>query len=154
MHITCLTYIGITCLAYIKHVYIQITYNCMYQLVQPTRIGTGFIHILLGPLLRLKKYFRHKFWWKYWRFCSDYCYLVFAKKCAQHDLFKVEAIIRRGLVKIAENCDHNIDPCCDRVDFSPISSVTKNNCCLTSPFKKQIKTRAVKCSKIEQRIVK
>jgi hypothetical protein len=56
----------------------------------------------------LKKHFRQK-WQNNWRFFK--ILLVFAKKLDRYIGFSEKRqFVRLELAKIAENCDHNIDP--------------------------------------------
>jgi hypothetical protein len=56
----------------------------------------------------LKKYFRRKIWRKYWRFLLKLL-IVICKNLIITLVFEKNAIFRRKLAKIAENCDHNIE---------------------------------------------
>jgi hypothetical protein len=71
-----------------------------------------FVHTYVtgqGPMLWFKKYFRHKIWRKNCRFLLKIL-LVNAKIDSNIGFLEKSQIFRRKLGKIAENCDHNMDP--------------------------------------------
>jgi hypothetical protein len=64
-----------------------------------------------GPMLWLKKkYFHRKFQRKNWRFLTQ-DKPNYAKFCHNIGFWEKRQSFRRKLSKIAENWDHNIDPC-------------------------------------------
>jgi hypothetical protein len=86
----------------------------------------------LGPILWFFKCLRRKIWQKFWRFLLKLM-LVFCKK-NYHNIgfWEKRQYFRRKLATMAENCDHNIDPCLLFFDFHSIYTLA--GCDLRTPI--------------------
>jgi hypothetical protein len=87
----------------------------------------------LGPMLRFFKYFRREIQRKNWRF-----WLKTKLNYAKFWYDKNASFFRWKLSKIAENCDHNIDPWCVGEKYRPkcctINLLSKLNARLNTKF--------------------